>query len=303
MKTLSSEDIASFVETQLAVWPLAKQNYDALRHAERRPVKLGDLEAAIQCNPARIKSTGAKIDKDSIAKRACFLCRDNRPKEQLIHEIHPGWEMLVNPYPILPIHLTIVATEHRPQSAVPDDIVEIAAKLPGMAVFFNGAQAGASAPDHMHLQAVLKDELPLLRLAEKIHTSANPGVLISSQTGLSLPYLFISGIVSPDDNGLPTLAAGLKAGGLSENGKLDNPELVNTFFWIDNEGLLRFVVVPRRAHRPQCYFREDDRQRVISPGCIDMAGLIIAPRKSDFDTLTEQEIRDIYSEVALPNNI
>lgn len=300
MTTLNHDDIASFIETQLAVWPLAKRNYDALAEVERRNVALGDLAAGIQWNPARIASTGAKVDKASIENRRCFLCRDNRPEEQMICNIAPGWEMLVNPYPILPVHLTIVATEHRPQAHVPDDIVAIAESLPGMAVFFNGANAGASAPDHLHLQAVLKDELPLLRLIEKHHPSDRSGIMTPASMQLSLPFFFISGVVAPDKQGMATLYAGLNTGGIDSEGKLTHPGLVNVFFWIDAVGMLRYAVIPRKAHRPECYTATDDSHRLISPGCIDMAGLLIAPRKEDFEKLTEQEIRKIYSDVALP---
>lgn len=298
---LSHEDVASFVETQLSVWDLAKRNYDALVNVERRHVTLGDLEIGIQFNPARMVSTGAKIDKEAIKARKCFLCCSNRPKEQMSVDIVPGWEMLLNPYPILPIHLTIASAQHRPQDHVPSDIVSIAETLPGMAVFFNGARAGASAPDHLHLQAVLKDELPLLRLAERIHPSERKGIMLSMESGLDLPWLFISGVVSPDESGHATLAAGLHAGGPDPEGNLRDPESVNSFFWIADDGLLRFVVVPRIAHRPGCYFRTDIMQRIISPGCIDMAGLLIVPRESDYRNITKEEITAIYSEVALPS--
>lgn len=296
---MTIDDVASFVEAQLNEWPLAKRNYDALVNVERREVSVDDFPIQIQWNPGRIVSTGAKVAKQDIEKRPCFLCRDNRPSEQHICNILPGWEMLVNPYPILPVHLTIVAIEHKPQSCVPEEIVNMAELLPGMAVFFNGAKAGASAPDHLHMQAVLKDELPLLRLVEREHQESSPGLCTSEDFTVKPPYLVFSGVVSPDQSGLKTLLAGLKLGGLSSNGKLTDPELVNTFFWTTESGMLRFVVVPRKAHRPKCYYEEGDAQRIISPGCIDMAGLIIAPRKEDYDRLNADEINTILKDVAV----
>ena len=303
MTTLSNEDIAGFIESQLYDWPLAKQNYDALRLVERRTVVLGDLEVAVQWNPARMVSTGANTDRESISKRPCFLCKDNRQKEQHACVVVPGWDLLVNPFPILPVHLTIASQSHQPQSSVPYDIVAIAERLPGMAVFFNGAKAGASAPDHLHLQAVIKDELPLLRISEAFHPSTESGLKCSAEYGLDLPFLFYSGVVTDEKSGLSTLAAGLNIGGLSDNGRLDSKELVNAFFWVDSTGALRFVVVPRLRHRPDCFFEEGDRQRIISPGCMDMAGLMVVPRKSDYDSLSDEEVRKIYSDVALPDNI
>jgi len=302
MTTLNHDDILSFIETQLSVWTLAKQNYDALAKVERRNIEIGNLECGIQWNPARIRSTGAKIDKDSIRSRKCFLCRDNRPKEQLIYDIASGWEMLVNPFPILPVHLTIASTSHIPQSRVPEDIVTIAETLPGMAVFFNGARAGASAPDHLHLQAVLKDELPLLRLAEKLHDSKKSGIMTSAQTDLDLPFFFISGIVTPDSEGMKCLRAGFAYCGLFDEDISERRELVNVFFWIDDSVRLRYVVIPRKTHRPECFYSTDSSYRMVSPGCIDMTGLIITPREEDFRTLSEKEIRKIYSDVAFPKD-
>lgn len=294
----SHEEIKDFIETQLSVWPLAKQNYDALSKVERRQVSVNGYEFYLQYNPARIRSTGANIEKETIAKRNCFLCRDNRPSEQMIAEIMPGWDLLVNPYPILPVHLTIVSQKHCPQSHVPKDIVEIATLLPGMAIFFNGARAGASAPDHLHLQAVLKDELPLIRLVEKIHPESATMVLPSDALIPHFPFFFFTGVVKPDDSGLKTLLVGLAIGGSSDGKTFDDPELINTFFWISDSGMLRFIAIPRCAHRPKCYFEESDRNRMISPGCIDMAGMLIAPRRSDFDALDADDIAQIYQEVA-----
>lgn len=298
---LHHDDIKTFIEDQLRTWPLAKSNYNALASVDRRALKINGYDFHIQYNPARKISTGAKIDKESIQQRKCFLCKENRPKEQFVYEILPGWEMLVNPYPILPVHLTIVSKEHKPQKEVPHEIVELACKLPGMAVFFNGAKAGASAPDHLHLQAVLKEELPLLRLVEKIHPESLPVVLPSDALLPGYPFFFFTGVVEPDDSGLKALVAGLRIGGSESGERLDDPGLVNTFFWVGEEGKLRFIAVPRRAHRPECYSTEDGIGRMISPGCIDMTGLVITPRHEDFQNLTEEELLKIYNDVAFPS--
>lgn len=299
MRRLNNEDILSFIETQLSVWPLAKSNYDALTRVTRRNIRLGDLVCGIQYNPARIVSTGAKTDSVSVKNRKCFLCKENRPVEQLTLDNVPGWDILVNPFPILPVHFTIVSKTHAPQSDVPEDIVQFAELLPGMAVFFNGANAGASAPDHLHLQAVLKDELPLLRLVEKFHTSNLSQFISSDSLNLDLPFQFFSGIVSDDSDCEKVLKAAFVIGGLGADEKLNNPYLKNVFFWIDNFGRLRFIVIPRRAHRPSCYGMEGENSRLISPGCIDMTGLVITPLKKDFDSLSKEELKNIFSDVAL----
>ena len=299
MKAIDDETIKTFIECQLADWPLARQNYDALSKVKRRQISIGNYTCGMQYNPARIVSTGAEVSKEALQKRCCFLCRDNRPKEQAIFPILDDWEMLVNPYPIFPVHLTIASSRHVPQSHVPDDIVAVAERLPGMAVFYNGAKAGASAPDHLHLQAVLKDELPLLREVEKLHPESSDGLMSSLQLSDMFPFMFFSGVVAPDQAGASTLLAGLMLGGLSGDGKFTDPSLVNVFFWIGDGGKLRFISVPRRAHRSECYNAEGDANRMVSPGCIDMAGVIITPREIDFMKLDSCEVSKIYSDVAI----
>lgn len=294
--TADITELAEYRDAQLAVWPLARENYAALGRLECRRFQIGDFSGLFLHNPARIRSTGAAVDKKSVESRPCFLCAANRPPEQLHDEILPGWDFLVNPYPILPLHFTIVSTTHQPQSALPAESVVMAGKLPGMVIFFNGARAGASAPDHLHLQAVMASELPLLSLVEKHHDSSTPGIVDSAGFGLSLPFDFYSAVIAPDD--ILTLRRVIDAAGLDrETSKVDKG-LVNTFVWIDSRGVLRAVVIPRSAHRPQCYFLSDDSKMVISPGALDMTGLVVVPRREDFERISTDDIRKIYEEVA-----
>lgn len=291
---LNSEQLDTFVEQQLSAWPLAKKNHDALADVEARRFDIGDLPVLVLHNPARIVSTGAKTDSESIGKRPCFLCAANRPEEQVGIDILKGWELLVNPYPIFPLHFTIASVDHTPQSAIPYEAASFAEMMPGMAVFFNGARAGASAPDHMHLQAVLKSELPLLEIAERYHLSENSPVMHSSQFGLDLPYSFYSAVITPDSMGMKTLAAICSVKGQDKKTGSEDSGLVNAFFWTDTTGMLRAVVVPRGAHRPSVY-----GEMTISPGAIDMAGVMIVPRKEDFERLDTETIKKIYSDVAI----
>ena len=280
-----------FIDAQLAGWPLARENYQALGKTERRNLQLGDLTVGIQHNPARIVSTAAKTDVKSLAERPCFLCEKNRPPQQIGIEIAEGWELLLNPFPIFPTHFTIVSKEHRPQEGVPLDMVEMAEKLPGHTIFFNGSKAGASCPDHMHCQAVKTNELPLMLLIERTHSLASGRAATSDTLGLDVPFFFKSIIVTPDIEGMSTLAD-------IEN-KIGKEFIrdgrINAFVWIDIEGHLRICAVPRGAHRPSCYGTEEN-QHLISPGAIDMAGVIIAPLKKDYESLTQKEVTEIYRE-------
>lgn len=293
-------DMIDFIDAQLAEWPMARANYQALGKTERRSMKLGDLIVGIQHNPARIVSTAAKTDAETLAKRPCFLCEENRPPQQKGLPIAEGWELLLNPFPIFPTHYTIISTTHRPQEGLPLEMIEMAEKLPGHTIFFNGKKAGASCPDHMHAQAVMTHELPLMRLVEKKHVlpdnpQLNDRVATSSSLGLDVPFGFISIIVTPDDEGRKVLSV---IGHIIGKDIIDEGKH-NTFVWIDGAGLLRIVAVPRDAHRPSCYFAEDETHRMISPGCIDMTGVLIVPVKEDYEHLTEEEVRKIYQECGM----
>lgn len=288
-----------FIDSQLSCWPLARENYQALGKTQRRSFEIGDLTVGVQHNPARIVSTGAKIDAATLAARPCFLCAANRPAQQTPVDIMQGWELLLNPYPIFPTHFTIVSMNHSPQQGLPLDMVEMAEKLKGMTVFFNGRKAGASCPDHLHCQAVMTDELPLMRLAERHHLLSDvesKGMRVASPAdlGLAVPFGFVSVIITPDPEGMRTLA------GIEDiiGREYIDEGLVNVFVWIDSASLLRILAVPREAHRPSCY-GTDAGQFLISPGCIDMAGVLIAPRREDYESIGSADIVRIYSECGI----
>lgn len=280
-----------FIDSQLIGWQLARENYQALGRTERRSLQLGDLTVGIQHNPARIVSTGAKTDAKTLAERPCFLCQNNRPPQQVGVDICPGWELLLNPYPIFPTHFTIVNKTHQPQEGFPIDMVSMAEKLPGHTVFFNGKMAGASCPDHLHCQAVKTEELPLMSLIEKRHGLESGRVATNKSLQLDTPFGFISIIITPDLDGMSELASIETTIGKEyiKEGRL------NAFVWIDAEGRLRICAIPRNQHRPNCY-GTGNSQHLVSPGCIDMAGVIIAPLKKDYIELTEKDIRRIYLE-------
>lgn len=291
-------DYLSFAERQSAEWPLAAENYRQLGATRRRTFMLGDLPCALQLNPARIVSTAAKVDPESVSSRRCLLCAANRPAEQEALTLVDGWDLLLNPFPIFPIHFTIVSQSHEPQRLQPAELPAMAEALRGMAVFFNGAKAGSSLPEHAHCQAVMAHELPLLNLAASAHPSTRPGIMHSSEFGLRLPFQFYSAVVTPDSEGATTLRRLRSACGVDPQTGAPDPDLVNAFYWIGADGLLRAVVVPRKRHRPACYYEGDGRQRLVSPGAIDMTGVLITPRPEDFERLQPADIEEIYSEVA-----
>ncbi len=304
MHTLSIEHINHLIENQLLCWAEAKTNFDRLAQTLRKPLTLDSFSCAAQYNPARIKSTGAAVDKESIAKRRCFLCAQNRPAMQMAGEWpDANWHLLVNPYPILPVHFTIASVRHIPQDKIPLDMAAMAELAPELIIFFNGAKAGASAPDHLHTQAMLKSELPLVELVETHHPLSRKGWMSSEDYNIELPFHFMSAIITPDLDGLHNLSLVETAFGIDFTTGQKDTGLVNAYFWISEKGFLRIVIVPRRAHRPSLYNLPEGERFVISPGAVDMAGLLIVPRLEDYQRLTPEIAKQIYAETAFADSL
>ena len=260
-------DIKNFFDDQLDCWDLARLNYQALEKVKTKSFKTGRLEGVVQFNPARSVSTLANVDKESIKQRNCFLCKTHRPKEQKGIELIQGWELLVNPFPILPYHFTIAGKEHKPQILDIKTGIELASNLPGMVVFFNDDGAGASAPDHVHFQAVPINALPLIQSLEKDFEIK--------------------------DNDFPFH---IEIRGYDE--KSTNP--VNAFFWKKETGAeVRWITIPRKAHRPSSYYLMPPFRRAISPGAIDMGGVLVTPIEEDFNRTELSDIERIYQEVGI----
>lgn len=285
-----------FFTDQLGVWPEAKARYDALDNVCTRTVMVDGYPVLLQHNPARAVSTAAKVDSESIRQRKCFLCPDARPSQQTSLSLVDGYDVLVNPFPIFPEHFTIVSHKHEPQSGVDLNVAaELAMRLPGYAVFFNGAKSGASAPDHLHLQAGNEDFLPLTRYSE-----LNPGQVIAADgptTVYAMDELPMSAlhIVTPvlSDYALRWLDMLLpdNADGLPDR------DMRNIVFRRGADDNLHILFFPRLAHRPSCYY-DKERMLMVSPGAVDMCGVLILPRKDDFDSIERSDIRGIYDEVS-----
>lgn len=273
------ESIEQFFERQLAAWPATSGRYNDLKNIMTREV--GKL--TLQFNPARIVSTGAKIDKTTLEKRPCFLCSVNRPLEQIAIDLGEA-EFLVNPFPILPHHFTIPLKKHEPQNLASlsyyiNKVLDIA---PNLMVFYNGQHCGASAPDHAHLQAGTSGMLPLQHLwkdSVKWHTSQN---------GKSI------GLVK--DYACPVFVTKDKTPYQTENFEWLTYDF-NLISWIeDNEKIT--LIIPRGKHRPDCYAKGV----LVSPGALDMGGLIITPREEDFNNIDVNTAANILAEVGISMN-
>lgn len=299
---LTLETINDFYDAQMRDWPELRNSYDALLKTRRRILTVADMKIGLQFNPARIKSTAAPVDTSSLAKRPCFLCKSNRPKLQQSIPLIDGWDCLINPYPIFPVHLTIVSKAHEPQEETPLDMVAAADQAPCLAFFYNGARSGASAPDHLHFQATLKEEFPIIPIVEQFHPATESGLKLSSDFPIDLPMGFWSLVIMPNPEGMQLLSIVPKLYGFDSTTGAPDPGMVNVLVWMDSDRKLRIVIFPRKLHRPDIYYADNDSQRLISPGAVDMAGLIILPRQEDFERLTAEEIKNIYSQCGLSHS-
>ena len=298
---INDSPLMRFFNRQLEKWDDARKRYQDLRHVKTRELVLGTSTFKVQWNPARIVSTGAKIDKQTLAERPCFLCEQNRPKEQFKKSIDGGYELLVNPYPILPIHFTIPSAKHEPQliRKAYGQIYKLLSEYPSMMVFYNGPKCGASAPDHAHFQAGTSGVLPLQMAWQRLSRNLKPILSLNDEESISLieeypsPALLIH---SKSEYGGEQLFIRLyEALPLPEG----EPEpMLNIVSWRHDTDYYS-VVFPRKKHRPDCYYKEGADQFIISPGALDMAGFIVTPRKEDFDRLTPEIAFDILNEVSL----
>ena len=296
---MTDSPLQRFFNRQLEKWEAARQRYHDLRASKTRELVVGSSSIQVQWNPARMVSTGAKMDKKTIAERPCFLCEQNRPKEQIKKDIDGQYELLVNPFPILPQHFTIPSLKHQPQRILNSygEIHKLLEEYPEMMVFYNGPQCGASAPDHAHFQAGTCGVLPLQMSWKRLSSNLTKIVSINDHEDISLiedyhctALLIRSRSQYGDEQLFRRLYDAMP--------EMDPEPMMNIVAWRRDEDFLS-VVFPRTKHRPDCYYAEGDEQYIISPGALDMAGLIITPRQEDFERLTPEKALGILDEITL----
>ncbi len=278
-----SREIREKHTRQVLDWPLARKNYAALADVETKTVYLDmGSKVVVQHNPARAVSASARTDAASVGSRPCFLCRANRPPEQVVLAEERGYELLVNPFPVFPQHLTIASKAHVPQGLASrvGDMLAFARMLPGYAVFYNGPRCGASAPDHMHFQAVPAHLLPLVANWRRWGHAPLRYITFRARRGAEVAAT------------METVLRGL-------GGTLEAEPMVNVYAyqlegWWPEE--VEFVVVPRKAHRPSFYGTGEGRM-LVSPAAVECAGVMITPRREDFERMDFLTLKKIYGEV------
>ena len=289
--------LTDFFHNQLNQWKDVAKRFEELKGVQTREVG----SALAQFNPARLVSTGAKIDKATLAKRPCFLCEKNRPKEQIVLPFGEGFDILVNPFPILPVHFTIPSRHHQLQ-AIAENYVQIHRLLrayPQLMVFYNGPKCGASAPDHLHFQAGTSGILPLQRDWQRLYETSLPLLKLNGTEGIYeikdyiCPALAI--VSHTEKHDIELFSRLYEALPLKED---ETEPMMNIVAWRNGDAFIS-VVFPREKHRPDCYSTDGEAQCLVSPGSLDMAGLMILPRQSDFEEMTSERAKAVLREVSL----
>lgn len=293
-------EIESLFKRQLNEWELARTNYAGLHQTRVSKIPFQDFNIMLQFNPKRIISSSAKVDPLSVSARPCFLCKQNRPPEQVSIGYHDGFEILVNPYPVFHSHLTVPSSRHEPQRILPNFgiMLEIARDLPSFIIIYNGPQCGASAPDHFHFQAVQKGQMPVeddfsgKRLCIAHHEIQGVGIYtwnnylrklitLQGKNAAIIEAMFqnIHRLLQQDVQGNEEPMMNILAGCYQDH----------------------FVIhlFPRKSHRPDRFFASGDRQLLLSPASIDMGGVLIFPREEDFRRITGDDITDIFRQVCV----
>ena len=292
-----NQTIHNLLTEQLASWETARNNYAALSGVQVKELNVNGTLYKVQFNPARIVSSGAKVDAKSIKERKCFLCPANLPAVQKGIPFEGHYNILVNPFPIFPRHLTVPETAHVAQRIAPrfGDMLDLARQLTDYTIFYNGPKCGASAPDHAHFQAGNKGFMPIeqdwrRQVAGKVadygqatlwwlNDAPRTTLVIESADRKTAIKLFDTVYHSLD----------------IQPGE-DEPMMNVLVMYEDNKWIV--FVFPRAKHRPACYTAEGDANLLSSPASVDLGGVFITPVEKDFIKITAEDIAQILGEVS-----
>ncbi len=304
-KTLADKTRA-LVKHQLANWDMAREGYSSLDKVQIRKFEFDDFVVNVQYNPGRITSSAAKVDEESIKERPCFLCYKNLPGKQKGIKYFRDYIILVNPFPIFPEHLTIPKIDHIPQTikynfggllSLSEDIGK------HYVVFYNGPKCGASAPDHMHFQAGIKNFMPIDSEYKSILNSK--GELLYSGGGLSIygvkDYLRYFFSIESGNADMIKRAFSKFYSMMGEFDKSEEP-MMNILSYYDKK-LWRILIFPRQKHRPSYFYESGEKNILLSPAAVDLGGVCITPREKDFNTIARDQLVDIMRQVTITKEL
>ncbi|MDZ4787085.1 MAG: DUF4922 domain-containing protein [bacterium] len=288
-------------QQQRQSWPLLEKGYKNLSQIKTKTLEWYGDAVIVQFNPSRIVSVSANVDPNVIRNRTCFLCLENLPLEQTGILIQNEYLALANPFPVFNSHFTLAHIRHKRQDIVGhiEALLKVSRTLKDQfTVFFNGATAGASAPDHFHFQAIPRGSLPITEFCiDREDKIATVGTILSVE--IETVSFFGSRYVVLRGPALEDLVSVLERMiYLLDSNHPCGKDMLNII--VDYTGdEWQVVFVPREKHRPDCFYEEEPQTLLVSPGAIEMSGVMILPREKDFDLITAEDIRSIYDEVIL----
>jgi ATP adenylyltransferase/5',5'''-P-1,P-4-tetraphosphate phosphorylase II len=301
-----NNQLKSLLTEQKENWELARTNFAGLKTVRTKSFDFGDFEVKVQFNPARIVSSGAKVDAKTIAERKCFLCTENRPAEQTAVDAG-DYLVLVNPFPIFPEHFTIPRKEHVDQQIKPyfADMLDLAEALDDYLIFYNGPRCGASAPDHMHFQAGTKDFLPLVNDYKRLKDT-HAQLLVESENFqlfnfnnyLRTVYCIESTDVESAKDAFEKLYKHFQQTSPPALSKGEGAEPMLNIVCTFEDGKWFTFVLPRKTFRPWQYTAEGELQLLVSPATVEMCGIFITPIEAHFEKITKEDVESILEQAS-----
>ncbi len=289
---------------QLESWKDCADSFSNLSKSQVKELSVGRTSFKIQYNPGRMISSSAVVDKNTVAARPCFLCEENRPAEQNYLSF-ADYQVLVNPFPIFWEHYTIANKRHQNQTIKNSfkQMLELTENMgDDYAVLYNGPECGASAPDHLHFQAVLKDTLPISEDLDNAHKFSIAEFRVFDSTKIYFPDDGVRRYIQIESDNVKSLLQAFKI--VYETlakvtGTKEEPKLNILSYYNSSEMKHRVQIFPRTNHRPAEYFLEGEDKVLFSPGSVDMGGVAVTPRLEDFEKMTPKLLKHLLSQVVM----
>lgn len=307
-KYTTERDIASrakgLLESQKLSWPLLSDNYKQLHHVNTKEFEFDGFTIKVQNNPQRIISTAADVEAKVDSTETSFLHFKNLPDDQKSIRYYKEYLILCNPYPIFPEHFTIPSIIQKPQSILEHarDFLYLSRDMQKhYLVFYNGPKCGASAPEHLHFQAGNKNFMPIDTEYDSIKNVKAKKFFFNRNLIFYFCTEYLRNFISIESTSIDELLFGFNLiyTSLQKIYNTYEEPMMNVLLYY-SEGHWRMIIFPRHRHRPTYYFNEGELKILVSPGAVDLGGVMILPREEDFDKITKDNIIDIYRQVCIP---
>jgi hypothetical protein len=292
------------LKQQQTKWDKIIEGYNSLKAVQTKYFEFDGFRINVQFNPNRIISSSATVDENSIKKRKCFLCIDNLFEDQKGLIYSHEYIILANPYPIFPEHFTVSNVNHFPQRI--NDIFHVLLSLSKstskyFTVFYNGPKCGASAPDHLHFQAGNKYFMPIDKDYPQLKKQY--GEILFEEYGFTVTAVndnlrrFIAFEGESEEVLIYAFSLFFETYSLLQ--KYEDEPMMNILSSFETGKGWRIIIFLREKHRPSHYYAAGDKNILLSPAAVDLGGVCITPRETDFAKITKDHLLEILNEVSV----